>query len=172
MTLAADQRVDDALSLATIIRQSRHALGAAVSSLDRPVVPGYAAAVAETELAWRSIEAEFGLLSPAETSRLLGSRGRPGAMANERRLSGRLMAVLHGNQYQYPGFQFDRASGRTRPGISQLIAAARSVDTPDEDLILWLCAPSGQLGARRPVDLLNEPEVVVAAVADHFGVEW
>ncbi|MEH0109794.1 hypothetical protein V6N00_08740 [Tersicoccus sp. MR15.9] len=164
--------VADPDEVATIIAASKRAVGAAVESLHFPLVPGVAAAIAETDNAWRALEAEHGLLDAAAVSRMLGSRGRPGALANDRRSAGKLIGVRRRHQYLYPGFQFDAARGRTRPAIPALIAAADDAGLPHDELALWLCEPSGQLGGDRPVDRLDDADAVVTALSAHVGVQW
>lgn len=41
-----------------------------------------------------------------------------------------------------------------------------------EGLVQWLCAETGQLDDERPVDHLDNPELVLDAAVHHFGIEW
>ncbi len=63
----------------------------------------------------------------------------------------------------FPGFQFDTL-GRPLPVMRQLLARIPQGWT-DEDITLWLAAPSGWLAARQPADLLaTRPDAVLRAL--------
>ncbi|MDG3017212.1 hypothetical protein [Speluncibacter jeojiensis] len=164
---------EDALaaSVATTLRSAR-ALGVALESVDLPATPSIARAVQAEENRWRSIEAEFGLLSSLEVGELLGSRSsNPRSAASDRHRAGKLLGVRRGRETRYPGFQFSH--GTVLPVIADLVALARRHQWSEQELALWLIAPTGWLDDRRPVDVLAADSDAVLAAADaKFTTQW
>lgn len=154
-----------------VLRESMHALGAAISSLEQPASPQMAAGVAATVLARSRVGQEFGYLSAAETSQLLGSQQPGGAYANDQRKAGRILGVPVRNTYEYPAFQFD-ASGRIRPATPAVLAAAEEFGIDADTVTQWFCLPSAGLQDRRPVDLIDDVQVILEDFRGRFGVQW
>lgn len=126
-----------------------------------------------TENAWRAMDAEFGLLTGTEVADLMGSRARSRAgFASDRRKAGKLLGIRRRNTYLYPGFQFDRATGKVLPVIPALLDIAAQYEKSPEGLAQWLCSRTGQLSDGRPVDHLSELERVLEAAENHYGVQW
>lgn len=102
----------------------------------------------------------------------LGSRAiNARSTASDRRRAGKLLAVRRGNAYLYPAFQF--ADNAVVPAVEELAALADEHGWTQEDLVLWLCAPSRWLRDRRPVDLLGrDPQRVVAAARAKLATAW
>lgn len=74
---------------------------------------------------------------------------------------------------RYPKFQFDLQRGTVLPVIPELLALTRDLGVPDEDLVLWIAAPSSAFADQhRPVDHLNDREQLLAAAEAHFGAIW
>ncbi|MGH2761784.1 MAG: hypothetical protein ACRDL4_04905 [Thermoleophilaceae bacterium] len=108
---------------------------------------------------------EFGALRSDEVAELAGSRAsNRAALANRWRGEGQLLAVPVGDELLYPGFQFT-PEGRPHPAIRGALGWLRSdPSTSDWQAALWFTSPTGWLGGRRPVDLLDEdPESVAEA---------
>ena len=108
---------------------------------------------------------EFGALRSQEIADFAASRAaNRAALANRWRAEGRLVAVPVGDQLLYPGFQFN-AEGKPKPVIARALEELRGItNTSDWQLALWFTSPTGWLGGRRPVDLLDEhPDSVVEA---------
>jgi Protein of unknown function (DUF2384) len=108
---------------------------------------------------------EFGGLRSAEVAELAGSRAaNRAALANRWRAEGRLVAVPVGDELVYPGFQFG-ADGRPHPTVGAALAELRrQPGLSDWQAALWFASPTGWLGGRRPVDLLDtEPDAVAEA---------
>ena len=102
------------------------------------------------------------LLTSAMVARLGDSNARnASALANRWKAEGRIFAVPSGRADLYPAFQFD-AHGRPRPAVREVLRhLARSSEW---GRALWWTAPSGWLGDRRPLEVLDEdPDAVVAA---------
>ncbi|KRF05595.1 hypothetical protein ASH00_09005 [Arthrobacter sp. Soil782] len=118
-----------------------------------------------TGTAWNEIEAEFGLLTGGEVARLLGVR-------LEGHDAAQLISVHRGDALLYPGFQFDLDEGKTLPVMAGLLEVAGKYGKTQEGLTHWLCSRTGQLINERPVDHLHEPERVLEAAENHYGVEW
>lgn len=108
---------------------------------------------------------EFGALRSADVAELAGSRARNrAALANRWRAEDRVLAVSVGDELLYPGFQFT-SEGRPHPTVARALRALRTTpERSDWQAALWFAAPTGWLGGRRPVDLLDEdPEAVIEA---------
>lgn len=148
------------------------ALGSALAEIETPVSPQLARSLAATENAWRSLEAEFGLLSSREVSAVVGSRSPNRSYASEQRAKGRLIAVKRPGGLRYPGYQFDRTQHAIRPVMADLIRVAEEAGRSEASLALWMTMPSGYLDGDRPVDQLSDPDKVVEAAEQSFNVEW
>jgi hypothetical protein len=101
------------------------------------------------------------LLDSASVAELLGSTARnTSAMASRLKREGKLFAITYRGVDLYPAAQI--VDGEPSPFIPQILKAF-SGDSP-WTAALWLNAPSGWLGGKRPLDLLaTEPDRVVQA---------
>jgi hypothetical protein len=136
---------------------------------DQPVSPQVALSLAAAEERWRSVHAEFGLLTSQETAPLLGLNTADDVRALY--AAGGLIAVHRGGRVLYPGFQVDRTTQTVLPVIRELLLAAEEAGRSEASLILWLVSPSGHLDGSRPVDLLDNPDRLLTAVKDSFIVQ-
>ena len=127
-----------------------------------------------TDAAWHRLEAEFGLLTGAEVAELLAAGPSNHGSVTTRRAKNEILGVLRGTEYRYPGFQFDRDHGTVLPVIAPLIKLAHENQWRDDDLILWLQAPSTTFEDEdRPVDhLRREQDAVLAAARSAFEARW
>lgn len=150
---------------------SEQDLAAAMARAGRAVSPQTARALQATENAWRTIETTFGLLSSGQVARLLGRKVTDRSLVSRLRTGGRLLGVRRLNAYKYPGFQFD-VHGHIEPVVADLVGLAKRIGWKHEDVVLWLCAPSGYFAGGRPVDHLREPDVLLARAEDDFLTEW
>lgn len=133
--------------------------------------PQLARAMQATEHVWKDIETEHGMLTSTDAARLIGSEKSGRSLASYRRAAGKLIGIKRGNKYVYPGFQFDRRSGQVHPLIPELIAMAAEIGWDQEDLALWMVSPSGYFGGERPVDHLDDVDLVDKARLA-ATVEW
>jgi len=155
------------------VQRSILALGAAMASNPAPASPQLARSLQAAENVWRGIEEEFTLYTSIEVAAILGARKPNRNAASEKRSNGRLIGILRGNSYRYPGFQFDTDRGEILPIIPQLIALARENDRTDEDLVYWLVSPSTYFrDGGRPVEHIREEGRLLAAAADQFEASW
>jgi len=155
------------------VRAGVHALGAAMATNPVAVSPQMARSLQAAENIWRSIEREFGMLTSTEVAERLGSRKPNRSTASGLRNDGRIVGIMRGNSYRYPGFQFDADKGAVMPVMPKLIALARENERSDEDLVYWLTSPSSLFHEQdRPVDHLHEEERVLAAARDQFEGTW
>lgn len=149
--------------------RSIQSVGAAVSRL--PALPaGFTRAIQATENAWRRIDEEFGLLTSTEVAQRIGSKSPHRTLASELRRRGQLIGVSRLNSFRYPGFQFT-ADSRVHPAVPPLLEAASDSGWSESDLALWLCNPSGSFGGARPVDHLDDADVVDIARAV-MATDW
>ncbi len=154
------------------MRRSVDALGPAMAALKTPTSPALASGIQATENLWAAIDEAWGLLGSVEVAELLGSRGTNRSFASSMRKSGKIIGVERGNAYVYPGFQFDRRAGRVLPVVRELIAAAREIVLDDEDLVYWLCTPSGYFGDDPPALHLTDDAEIVDKLKQSESIEW
>lgn len=159
-------------AIAENMEQSIAALGPALAEIETPVSPQLARSMAATERAWRDLETEFGLLSSREVSELVGSKSPNRSYASELRSKGKMIAVKRPGGLRYPGFQIDREEHAIRPVMENLIRVAEAAGRTEASLALWMTSRSGYLDGDRPVDQLSQPDKVVEAAEQSFGVQW
>ncbi len=140
----------------------------------RAVSPQVAYALAQEEQDLRVIEEEFGWLDSGGVAERLGKK-RSRTLASSMRAKGQLVGYARRGQQgvRFPKFQFDGLG--VLPVISELIRVANEWGVAHEDLLFWICAPTGMLqDDARPVDMLRtKPDDVVAAAAyDLGGHSW
>lgn len=149
------------------------ALGAAIASNPEMPSPELARSLQAEENWWRRIEHELPSMSSTETAAFLGAKATNRNFASSQRAAGRLLGYARRQAVRYPKFQFDVQRGSVLTVIPQLLALTRGFGVPDEDLVLWMAAPSAAFAdQRRPVDHLNDPEKLLAAAEVHFGALW
>lgn len=155
----------------TVIYTETTALSATLARQAEPLSTELVGSLNDAEHFWRGIEAEFGFLTSLEVARALGASANR-SFASDQRKAGRVLAVRRLNRYVYPGFQFD--GGAVRPVISGLVALARERGLDDQGVIAWLCRPTTYLRgeARRPVDHLDEPDLVLDVASRAWDVTW
>lgn len=147
------------------------ALGGAIHAGAIQVSPALARATQAEQNLYDRIEADFGLLTSAEAGRCMGSRSAAlRNAATSARRDGRLLALRRGGYWLFPGFQFDGAG--VRPFIAELITLGRQHGRTETGLIQWLCSPTTHLHGQRPVEVLDEPERMLEAANNAFGVQW
>lgn len=155
------------------IRESAHAVGAALAAVRVYTEPAIARAVqAECNL-YDRIDAEFGLLSGTEAGKRMGSRSSaPRNLAAAAHRSKTLLGLRRGNQVTYPGFQFG-PDGRPLPVIKRLREVAEANAWSEKGLVQWLCSPTTYLYGDRPVDHLStDPDRVVDVAAQDMAISW
>lgn len=149
------------------------ALGAAIASNPETPSPELARSLQAEENWWRRIEHELPSMSSTETAAFLGAKATNRNFASSQRASGRLLGYARRQAVRYPKFQFDARRGSVLPVIPELLALTRGLGVSDEDLVLWMAAPSAAFAdQRRPVDHLNDPGKLLAAAEAHFGAIW
>jgi hypothetical protein len=149
------------------------ALGAAIASNPETPSPELVRSLQAEENWWRRIENELPSMSSTETAAFLGAKATNRNFASSQRAAGRLLGYARRQAIRYPTFQFDMQRGTVLPVIPELLMLTRGLDVPDEDLILWMAAPSSAFAdQRRPVDHLNDREQLLAAAEAHFGAIW
>lgn len=154
------------------VRAMAASLGNAIQAAGiEGVSPPLARGAAAAENLYGRIESEFGLLTSSEAGTRMGSRAKATRnLAVAAHQNGRLLGLARRRYTTYPGFQFDDHGAR--PVIAELIAVARAGDRSDVGVIQWLMSPSTYLDDRRPVDILDEPDLLVETARSAFGVQW
>lgn len=138
------------------------------------ISPQVAYALAQEEQDLRAIEDEFGWLDSGGVAERLGKK-RSRTLASNLRAKGKLLGYARRGQQaiRFPKFQFDGMG--ILPVVPDLIRIAEERGVAHEDLLFWLCAPTGVLeDDARPVDKLRaDPEgVLTAARYDIGGHSW
>ncbi|KZC96349.1 hypothetical protein AWH51_03520 [Clavibacter tessellarius] len=171
VTTDAPEDFERFIARQTAIYAETAALSEALSRQAEQLPTGVVSSLNDTERFWRSIEAEFGFLSSVDVSAALGARPNR-AYASELRTAGRILGLRRTNRYVYPGFQFHAEA--IRPVVPRLISLGRENGLESRDVVAWLCRPTTYLrgDARRPVDHLDDVELVVDAAARAWAVVW
>lgn len=121
---------------------------------------------------WREFELTGGLLKASDVVEVLNLPEGDEAEVSRLRAEGRVLAFERGGEWVYPRFQFDAESGLIEPVIADLVELARDLSWAHEELVIWLCSPSGYFGGDRPVDHLHEPEGLLEKARNEWTVEW
>lgn len=113
-----------------------------------------------TEGSWLGIEAEFGLLTSDDAASVMGTR-------TFKKSKSRMLFSRKDRSLAYPGFQFT-ADGSLHPSVPAVTAFAAENGVEMAVLVRWLCSSSEILNGFRPVDLLGELDIVMAALSKRF----
>lgn len=166
------QLTPQVLQRAAVEARSIEVLGAAMADLPAPISAELARSLQAEENWWRKIEAEHKSLSSMETAEWLG-KSPTRAYASHERQARRMLGYKRGNSFRYPVFQFDRRRRTVLPVIEELLALAHEYDVPDEELVMWLCTPSGYFDEQdEPVNHFDDAESVLTAARETFGAVW
>ncbi|GAB2707654.1 hypothetical protein GCM10027038_01230 [Arthrobacter bambusae] len=146
-------------------------LAPSLAAKEGPAVsPQVAFSLAEEEKDLRAVEEEFGWLDSGGVAEQLGKK-RSRTLASNMRAKGQLLGYVRRGQQavRFPKFQFDGMG--VLPVIPELISIANERGVAHEDLLFWLCAPTGMLeDDARPVDRLRKaPDRVLAAARYDLG---
>jgi hypothetical protein len=155
------------------VRESAHAVGAALASVTVYAEPSITRAVQAEQNLYARIEQEFGMLTGTEAGKRMGSRSRaPRNFAATAHRDNTLVAVRQGNSLVYPGFQFG-PDGQPLEVIARLRETANANAWSEAGLVQWLCSPTTYFDGERPVDHLTaDPDRVVDVAADALAVSW
>ncbi|MGO4433826.1 hypothetical protein AB4Y88_11155, partial [Paenarthrobacter sp. RAF9] len=113
------------MEVSMMTASSISALGPAMAAFKGTTSPQLARAIQATENAWKGVEAEYGLLGSMEVARLIGSGKSGRSFASDQHAAGKLIGIKRGNKVLYPGFQFDRASGKAHASVPALLGMAK-----------------------------------------------
>lgn len=152
-------------------RQTVEALGTAIHAAQVDASAPLARSVQAEQNLYDAIDREFGLLSSAQAGHRMGSRAaasRNTALAAHR--EGRLLSLVRGRYRLFPGFQFDVRG--VRPVVAELASLGAELGWGETGLIQWLVSPTTYLGGRRPVDVLEDPDRMLAAARAALAVQW
>ena len=134
----------------------------------KQVTAAVAAATMATEGAWRRLEEEFGLLTPAEVLDLLRPEGGESfKLDHERGARTEILHTARRNSVYYPRFQFDEKRREVRPWVKPLLRLAKRYGLGHDDIILWLVRSTTYLGANadgtapRPVDFVDSAARII-----------
>lgn len=169
----AAERVKPSASTAALTSRDEQGISAlrqVLAGLESPLTPQTVLGVARTDSLLRQMREEFGFLSEAEVMALLGQNQDHSYVVIPR--SNAIIGFVYGDDYVYPGFQFDKRLLSVRTIVPQLVALVTEHRRSSLGLACWLCSPSGYLDGARPVDLLDDPLRVLSAARGHYGAVW
>lgn len=112
---------------------------------------------------WSAMQQEHGLYPILEAAQRLGFGYGPNLRASRLTGKGKVLAVRRGQAFLYPGFQFDEPGGRVIPAVKDVIRLGRWMNWPDEQIALWFYSPNRSLQGKRPVDVRDDEEKLIAA---------
>ncbi|MCQ1987380.1 hypothetical protein [Arthrobacter sp. zg-Y844] len=121
------------------------------------------------EAQWQSMEREDGLYTVAQIAQQLGFGGGPNSMARQLTGKGRILVVKRGEQFLYPGFQFDWNAERVLPTVKDVVRMGRQAGWPDERIALWFYTSHRRLSDKRPVDVRANEEELITLAGEEFG---
>lgn len=145
------------------------ALFRALESVDGEVSPQLARAIQATINVVKQIGREFGLLKESEARAALGPGNATDVLD---------FGLRYRGQTLYPGFLFEPSpSGdvptRVRPLLKDLMKIASEYGWEGDDVVLWMASPTTWFADHdRPVDHLDEPTAVIAALTGDVGIQW
>ncbi|MER2135748.1 MAG: hypothetical protein ABS910_13820 [Arthrobacter sp.] len=99
----------------------------------------------------------------SELAELLHFGGQDNLRAGHLTGKARVLAVADGGTFLYPGFQFDETRARMVPAVKDIIRLGRLGGWRDEELLQWFCRPNPLLSGKRPVDVLQDEELLLPA---------
>lgn len=170
-TAYADARARVLAEDLSLLRRNVAALGDAIHALDARLPPGVVLAAANVQDLFDDIDREFGLFTSTQAGLRMGSRSTATRnAATSAHADGRLLAIRRGRYLLFPGFQFDRQG--IRPVIAELKSVASQHDWDDVAVIEWVLSPTTYLSGRRPVDVLDDPNLLLRTAEAVFGVTW
>ncbi|WP_104126717.1 hypothetical protein [Cryobacterium sp. Y57] len=121
---------------------------------------------------WQDIEAAGGMYTGAEVLQLINMRTGKHAILSHLRQQAHLLSVKRGTAYIYPRFQFDPETHLIRPVIADLIKLAADARWTQEELLVWLCSPSGHFRGHRPAEHVDHPDNVLDAARQAATIQW
>jgi hypothetical protein len=110
------------------------------------------------ESVWAGIEAEFGLPPLEQVFRRLEE-----IAADPEPVMRQLVRVFIGDGTFCPGFQFT-AGGALHPSVTGLFGRAMELKIQHNYFSAWMVTPSTDLSGARPVEILNDPGRLRAAL--------
>ncbi len=124
------------------------------------------------ERCWRDVDAAVGLYTAGEVLDVVGVPSGGHRLLRRLRAAGHLLSVQRGAVYVYPRFQFDPESLLILPVIADLIVFADAAGWSHQELLLWLCSPSGYFQGGRPAEHMSDPDMVLRMARVAAAVQW
>ena len=112
---------------------------------------------------WGAVRQEFGMYTISELADRLDFGGQDNLRANLLTGKARVLAVQDKGTFLYPGFQFDEVRTRILPSVKDIIRLGRLNGWLDEELLRWFSRPNPLLSGKRPVDVLQNEELLLPA---------
>lgn len=155
------------------LNRSIKALESVLSHLPEEIEPSpqIARSVQASENRWRRMAREFPMLDSSQVASLLGISATNRNKASQLAKQGKILGVVRGNRTLYPSFEFDLEAGKVRPVVAEVVKTAGD-RWAAESLLQWFCAPNGFLDGRRPVDVIEDEQTLVAAAHKSLAQEW
>jgi len=80
--------------------------------------------------------------------------------------------VKRGAAYVYLRFQFDPELLLILPVIADLIVFADAAGWSQEEILLWLCSPSGSFRGGLPAEHVSDPDMVLRMARVAASIQW
>lgn len=112
---------------------------------------------------WGPVRQEFGMYTISELADRLDFGGQDNLRAGHLTGKARVLAVADKGTFLYPGFQFDETRTRMVPSVKDIIRLGRLSGWRDEELLQWFCRQNPLLSGKRPVDVLQDEELLLPA---------
>lgn len=171
--MASLNEPDDGADSAGVAGEGSSEMAAAVfralERIDGDVSPQLARSVQARINAIKKVGREFGFLTEGEATDVLSRENDVNADA---------FALWYRGEKLYPRFLFEpspAAAGvfRLRPLMKDLMKIVDKYGWDGPDVVLWMTSPTTWFADEaRPVDHLDEPARVLAALEDQAGARW
>jgi len=124
------------------------------------------------ERVWRDVDAAGGLYTAGEVLDIVSVPAGGHRLLRRLRAAGHLLSVQRGAAYVYPRFQFDPESLLILPVIADLIVFADAAGWSHQELLFWLCSPSGYFQGGLPAAHMSDPDMVLRMARVAVAVQW
>ena len=124
------------------------------------------------ERVWRDVDAAGGLCTADQVLGIMNVHAGGHLLLRRLRAEGHLLSVNRRSAYVYPRFQFDPESRLILPVIGDLIVFSVNAGWTQDELLLWLCSPSGYFRGGLPAEHLGDPSMVLERARTSAAVQW
>lgn len=146
-------------------------IAAVMEQEEAEVGPATAGQLAAVEHLWRHLMKRYGVYSARDIAELRGAKATNRSLASKLAKKEGLLGYTRGRAKVYPRFQFK--GQLVHPNWNAVSAPLTEAGWDDEDILLWMVAPSPALDGHEPAELIDTPraaEVIQLAEREALGV--